>query len=182
MDLASVARYGYRPFIANIDWFADLDGNAAKSTQQSGGQADFALTVGIIALKAAGYYESAPLMGAGSVVTNLRPDIKIGTRLQYPMPKNLESWEFYIDGVDHEFVFGGQTTTALTLSRGMPSAVYNDEDLMLAILSGNAMRQDGKYVKGLQSSALPSLHVFNTGTGPDMLSSLAGVFNAAGAK
>lgn len=184
LDAASVARYGYRPFIANPSWFADPQGTAAKQNAAKGDTSKVAeQAVGTIALMAASYYEPTPLMASGTVITGLRPDINIGTKLRFPPAKNTDIWEFYIDAVAHEFSFGGRSLTTLSVCRGLPLVVYQDQDLMTALLQGNAMRQNGVYQKGLpEGTTVASLQSYNLQSGPNMFSSMTETYNVPGKK
>lgn len=182
VDSASIERYGYRPFVFNPNWFADPNGDVARSTSAGGGIQAFVSIVGEIALKAASYFEPTPLMANLSISTNLRPDILPGIRLQFPPTKDNELWDFYITGVHHEWEFGGNSITSLELARGLPTDVYNDQDLMLAILSGNAMRQDGNYLAGLPAGSGAPLQNIGFNNGTDIASAISAVYNTPGLK
>lgn len=146
-DAASIERYGFKPSIASTTWFFDPTGQA---TQSSGPQ----IQNTVIALTGAyvGWAHPIPLMARAEVQIPLNPIIQIGCRFRYAPFKDGEPWDFYIEGYRHEFVFGGPSVTQVTLARGLPSSIYSDAStggVLQAIVTGNAMRQNGVYVKGL---------------------------------
>ena len=106
-----------------------------------------------------GYYEATPLMARAAPTTWLRPDIEIGSKFTYAPFRDGVNWDFYIEKVMHSYVFGGPSKTQLTLSRGLPSSIYNDSSstgLLYNIHIGNAQRVGGVYKIGLPSgSAAP---------------------------
>lgn len=147
IDIASVHRYGYVPEIANVSWLTDTTGAHAKS-----GQTDVTKLVADLTGRLFSQYEPTPLMANGMVKYRLRPDIFPGGRFSYAPFKNDVTWDFYLTGVTHTFVFDHEASTTLTLTRGLPSSVYDDDSLS-GILGqahvGNAMRVDGVYKVGL---------------------------------
>jgi hypothetical protein len=153
-DPASVQRYGFRPFIGTTRWMFDANGGAA---QNSG--LDIQNTILQLTANYVSWIHPEPLMAKGDVVIPLNPSILAGTRFRYAPFKDGEPWDFYVEGFKHVFVFGGESRTTLTLTRGLPSSVYadaSDGGVLRAILMGNAMRQNGEYVVGLPpGSALP---------------------------
>jgi hypothetical protein len=107
----------------------------------------------------------------GQVTIPLTPTMLVGTRFRYAPFKDGVPWDFYVTGFKHRFVFGGQCMTTLTLSRGLPADVYADANLLQAIFTGNAMRQNGEYVIGLPAGTGPALQVIET---PQQAATLAG--------
>lgn len=149
VDTGSIHRYGYAPNIVDTEWFSDPSGAQARALAAAGNSLEnFQQLVAELALRQSSYYEPTPLMAKGNITMRLRPDILIGTRFIYNLFKNPEPWQFYVEGVDHDFVFGEQSTTTLTLSRGLPSTVYANSTLLEAIHTGNAERLNGQYVQG----------------------------------
>jgi hypothetical protein len=161
-DRASINRYGYRPLDLSIQWFSDPNGDAAKAATQAGdggGAGNSQLYAKLIG-RAAGYYEAAPLMANADVQLPLRPDIQIGTKFSYTPYRSGELWDFYIEGVMHDYAFGAGTSTQLTLTRGLPHSVYEDSGAggkLFAIHTGNAQRVGGEYVVGLPNGSAASL-------------------------
>lgn len=151
VDKASIARYGYRPFIHNIPWFADLTGNVAVNAGSNATQI-VAQSRATLFGRLAGYYEPTPLMAKSLVTMQLRPDLVPGVKFTYIPFHDNEPWDFYVEGVTHQFIFGGQSTTKLALSRGLPSSVYADSNLLLNIHIGNAQRLNGEYQIGAVST------------------------------
>ncbi len=149
-DTASIHRYGYRPLISELQWFADPAGVHAQSLTAGGGTfGDFQTLVANLALKQTSYYEPTPNMASGQITTRLRPDILPGTRFTFAPYKDSEQWQFYVEAVDHNYAFGDASTTTLQLSRGLPVSAYANTDLMLALHTGNAQRKNGAYSIGL---------------------------------
>lgn len=179
LDAASLERYGYRPFIANLDWFADPTGNAA---QKKPGIQEFQKAVGDVTLKAAGYFEPAPLMASAQLTTNLRPDIIPGNKLRCRIGRDSEDWVFYIAGVFHTYEFGAPSVTTLNLLRGLPASVYDDDSLLLDIHTGNAQRVDGQYQSGLPNGSGAPLKVLNIQNGQASTAALANVYSLPGQK
>lgn len=149
IDTASIHRYGYRPQINTTYWFADYKGTVAATNAAN--DADMGVFVNDLLSRIISWYEPTPLMASGTMTTVFRPDILPGNRFVYAPFKNGELWEFYIVGVTHDYNFGGETTTTLQLIRGLPQKIYRQDTpgLLTAIHTGNAMRQQGKYVIGL---------------------------------
>ena len=158
-DQASIARYGFRPANASFYWFADPTTNQGANGGDSAQKSLLALAGRLLGVFC-GVYHPTPLMARASVSMPLRPDIMIGTRFSYTPWKSGETWDFYIDSVQHQFTFGGQSRTTLMLSRGLPSAVYNNPALLLNVYLGNAQRIDAVYTSGLPSGAAPYLQAF----------------------
>lgn len=147
VDIASIHRYGYRPAWQSISWFSDPAGSAAKS-----GEFNIEKIVWDLMTRVYSYFEPAPLMALAATTFPLRPDIMPGCRYRYNPYKGEDSWDFYIDTVIHNFVFGGPSTTALQLRRGFPTSVYADvseNGVLRQAHLGNAMRLNGVYQVGL---------------------------------
>jgi hypothetical protein len=158
-----VQRYGFRPQIGTTRWLFDPQGNAAQNPGTQVQDTILALTGRMIS-----WYHPAPLMASASVTLPLAPTILIGTRFRYAPFKSGEPWDFYIESVTHTYEFGGESgssTTRLTLSRGLPAAVYADSGsggVLQAVHTGNAMRQEGAYVTGLPAGSSVPLQVITT--------------------
>ena len=150
VDVASVHRYGYSPLVTETQWFSDPQGVNAQALSAGGAAlTDLSILIGNLALRQTSYYEPTPNMASGQITTRLRPDILPGTRFTFAPYKDSEMWQFYVEAVDHNYVFGGASTTTLQLSRGLPVSVYANTDLMLALHTGNAQRKNGVYSIGL---------------------------------
>jgi hypothetical protein len=160
-DPASVQRYGFRPAIGSTKWMFDPTGITAQTSQSTSIQDTILqLTANMVS-----WIHPGPLMAQGSVVIPLNPAILIGTRFRYSPFKSGEPWDFYIEGFRHEFTFGGPSTTTLTLTRGLPSAIYTDTSdggLLKAIMVGNASRVDGTYTIGLPQGSASALQFVET--------------------
>lgn len=168
VDLNSIARYGYQPYIAETLWFGNDSPQVAQQnysqfagSQYSGGilPAFFEYMLEIMAAET----EPTPYMGRGSTTDLLRPDILAGNRYIYAPFKETPSelWMFYITGTTHRFVFGGRSTTTLDLDRGLPVSLYEGTgttgtDPLYQLLTGQLVRKDGQYVKTTDSNGVAS--------------------------
>lgn len=142
-DGASINRYGYRPVNGSTKWWCDVEGSQSEQLNPAIGQ---------ITAQLASYYEPMVLMASGANILTLRPDILPGCRFRTQPFKNEPSYDFYIDRVSHDYVFGGPSTTKVTLSRGLPTTVYQDGGtggMLMNVLKGNAQRQNGIYTAGV---------------------------------
>lgn len=156
VDDASINRYGYRPMMGNISWFADVAGGFAQS-----GKVNLTQVMSTILARFCGYYEATPLMATAGVQTWLRPDIQIGCKFSYAPFKDGALWDFYIEGVEHTYTFGGPSKTVLSLTRGLPKTVYaanQANGLLFNIHQGNAQRINGAYQSGLPAGSAAYLH------------------------
>lgn len=149
-DASSIRRYGFRPMNGSISWFADPGGASAQT-----GHINLQDLYAGLAGQAASYYLPTPLMPRASVKTTLRPGVFIGDRFQYTPAKVGIQHDFYIEGLTHQYIFGGASTTTLMLSRGLPTAIYNQSGnggILQALLQGNAYRVNGTYVSPLPAT------------------------------
>ena len=146
VDPASVHRYGFRPAYIETEWLSDPSGQIAQT-----GQLNIEELLATMTCQLSSQYEPTPLMMRAVRQGALRPDIIPGNKFQYQPLKgpDLGPWLFYIEGVEHEYVFGGKSTTKLTLSRGLPANVYANTSLLTQIHLGNAQRLNSQYQQGL---------------------------------
>ena len=168
-DPASVQRYGFRPQIGTTRWLFDPKGTAAQNANVSVQQTILSLTGKLIS-----WFHPLPLMAQADVTIPLAPNVLVGTRFRYAPFKSGEPWDFYIEAFEHNFVFGGRSTTRLSLTRGLPAAIYGDsasDGLLRAIHTGNAMRKQGRYSVGLPEGASLPLQIVST---PEQASQLTG--------
>jgi hypothetical protein len=174
-DPASIKRYGYRPEIRTTQWWFDQLGMFAQDPALG-----FAQGVADCLLMVIAQYHPTPLMARGSVTIPLRPDILPGNVFRYLPFKSADTWDFYVEGVQHSFMFGGRSTTTLSLARGLPSSVYADTTeggLLESIWTGNAQRADGIYKVGLPKDTGPGLTVIES-TSASISSFLGGIGEA----
>jgi hypothetical protein len=151
LDTNSLIRYGYKPQILPTAWLCDKPGQFAQQSaaQNQEPQNVIATTVGTLLTQLFSYHEPSPLMARGSVTMELRPDILIGNRFRYNPFKNDDTWDFYIETIDHSYRFGEESMTTVGLTRGLPTNVYSQTasgGLMQAIHTGNAVRTSGGYI------------------------------------
>lgn len=164
VDVASIHRYGFKPNMMPSAWFYDPQGIASVQRSQNGGSARaqvLNLQVSLLG-RLFSYYSPIPLMARGSVSHWLRPDIQPGCRYRFAPFKHAETYDFYILGVEHRFVFGGKSSTTLTLDRGLPTTVYEDtssDGLLFNIHIGNAMRKEGQYQIGLPQAGQQGVQI-----------------------
>ena len=158
-DARSIHRYGYRPEIATTRWFSDLNGNAAQNNTLN-----IANSVALLTARLASWYQPLPLMARALVTIPFAPDILPGCRFRYEPFKGQAAWDFYIEEVVHDYVFGGFSTTTLTLTRGLPQTVYAASQaggILEALHLGTGQRMNGAYSIASGSSA-PALSPFNS--------------------
>ena len=189
LDTASINRYGYRPQITETHWFSDIKGQGAVVNSQN--PINFQQLVAQLGLRITSYFEPTPLMASGTVQMELRPDIFAGNRFTYKPFKNGIDWMFYITGVTHYYEFGGESTTTLTLSRGLPKALYDGSGYTVSngltpasladIHTGNATKRDGEYLKGIAYPGQIPLRPINMATPgvAGFLAGLPGIFSQA---
>lgn len=183
LDSASIHRYGFRPQISELRWLIDPSGIAAQNLASSGkGLSDYQDMIADLTLKITSYHEPCPLMMNGQITTNLRPDILPGCRFLFAPRKDRVLWQAYITGVTHDYQFGGLSTTTVQFSRGLPQSVYDDDQLMLDIHTGNAMRQNGDYVSGIVSGLGKPLEPVNNTNMTTVMGDVAKVFAVPQAK
>lgn len=152
MDFSSLARFGYRPCIIESLWFSDPAGHYAVQNAANGKtNQDFTTLAAEITSRIASYYEPTPSMYRGSVVTNLRPDIFVGNKFQYAPFKGDSDYLFYIEGVTHNWEFGGNSNTTIEIARGLRVTEYEDRTAMIGLHTGTQHRIDGY----IQSPAYP---------------------------
>lgn len=143
-NLYGMSKYGYRPKSVETKWFAgnytglgsDLDSSFALYADQ----------LQYLQMKLAAFHTPAPQMLEGEVVLPLRPDILPGNKfLYYPFKGNNtsfnSSYTFYVPAIRHLWQFGGVTTTTLQVTRGLPSDIYTDQDMLSNVLLGNTEMQ-----------------------------------------
>jgi len=163
VDKDSLARYGYSPEIPETSWLFDQNGIIAQQLAAQGkGQEDLVGLINNLTYRIISQYLPTPLMGAGSVVIPLQPDMLPGTVFTYVPFKDSVTWDFYVQGVSHSYQFGGQSTTTLTLTRGLPSAVYQDsQGLLLKIFTAQAWKQNGVYQANPNALGLKAINFTN---------------------
>jgi len=174
IDTGSIHRYGYRPMVTEFSWWDD---QAGISAQQNANQPQgyFDTLVKYLALKVTSYYEPTPFMTNGSFTLNLSPTIMPGCKFTtYPYKDGVE-WTYYINAVSHTFSFGSAATTTLNVSRGLPTATYNDVALMTALHTGNAQKKDGKLTALTNNKT--GLTEFSQATAAAIMANIAGVWN-----
>lgn len=152
----SINSYGYRPEIVKTEYFSDVKGMYAKNNAAN--KTNTQKLFENLTLRIATYYEPTDKMVYGSVSMELRPDIIPGNKFTYTPFKNGQPYEFYIEGFEHEYEFGGESKTTLTLSRGLPKSVYDNIPLLTGIHSGNAVRVNGEYDLQTSPGALTFLN------------------------
>lgn len=183
VDIGSIHRYGYRPQVRETNWFTDPTGAAAQrlAAQNKGFEA-IQLLVSALALRQTSYFEPTPLMARSSVMLNLTPSALPGTRVRFYPFKDDVLWEFYVEGVSHSYTFGKGAVTSLSLSRGLPQWLYQDDKTLLDVHTGNATRVNGTYASGNVAGIGGGLQPLNTFTiQKNLLAEIAQVFATPGA-
>lgn len=136
-DPSSIIDYGYRPAILPTVWLGDASG---ANSQNPNIYSNFSqVSAGLIARIISTLGPQA-LMASAVVTLPLRPDILPGNKFEYsPFKYDNQPWQFYIQGVSHNFVFGGESTTTLTLMNGLPSAIYEPQQTQIVALAGSPL-------------------------------------------
>lgn len=178
-DAASIARYGFRPNTSSFSWMADVAGADAINGAQGGPTGDLNALVGSLLARFASWRHPLPLMSQGVVTTLLRPSQRAGVRFRYAPYKGQSTWDYYATGFVHTFSFGGQSTTNIRVTRGLPTSVYQDAGsagVLFNVHRGNAMRKDGVYGSGLPTGSQPPLIAIGMEQFQSFLSSIAKVY------
>lgn len=169
-NVESIKRYGYRPVVSSVEWFADFTEMSGQQNYQN--FSGFKSLVAQVSLRLVAQYNAASIMKEGMLATTLRPDIMPGCRFTGALLPGEEDWTFYIESVEHNFVFGQGASTVLNVSHGLPSAIYADNSDLLNVLRGRFTVTDGdilidETVTGveLSSSATANeiMNIANTG-------------------
>jgi len=185
-DPASIHRYGYRPMFMSTPWLYDPVYAGTNLEPQNMAQLMATLLARLMS-----YFHPTALMAKAVVVLPLRPDIMPGCRFTYQPSKSDVYWDYYIDNVQHNYNFGGDSvsTTTLTLSRGLPSIIYQSGaasgSFLNAIHMGDAMRQGGEYTIGVPSGLGPTLQTvvpLNSANLSSFLGGIASIYVSAQAK
>lgn len=177
LDTASIHRYGYRPAYTETRWISDMQGQYAKQKT-----VDLPALVAELISRVFSYHEPTPIMARAAPSLELRPDILPGNRFQYKPLKSEAPWQFYIEGVEHTFTFGGPSKTSLNLSRGLPAAIYGDssqDGLLTQAHLGNVFREAGVFTKGVPDglgASLAPLDFSSTQAINDQQASIAKVY------
>lgn len=168
IDVASIHRYGFRPEITATEWMGDPTGAAGAQSL------DVSQTVVTLLCQAISFYQPTPLMASGTVVIPLRPDILPGGKFEYSPFRGENSWTFYVENVEHDFQYGGNSVTTLSLSRGLPTKIYQDfstDGIYYALLTGTAERANGSY--SIREATKNDVGLTIYGSQPEQLAALA---------
>jgi hypothetical protein len=146
-DAYSNHRYGWKPYISNIEWLLSNPTNKTITPTYTWEGIGYQLLG-----KITSYFEPTPVMAKASYRHVLMPSVFPGTKFKY-YPYKGEShnsyqnteYEFYVEGVAHTFVFGGRSETTLTLSRGVPTYIWKDSQKSLELLTGALQRINGTH-------------------------------------
>lgn len=76
------------------------------------------------------WHHSNELLYSGTLTTYIRPDVRVGYRLDYTDRDSQQQLQFYIEEVSHSWQYPGRSTTSLTVTRGRdPNNTYMTQDL-----------------------------------------------------
>ncbi len=146
IDPTAMTRYGYSPVVKETMWWVDTRGLSSQKTAQKNAYASIQDLIANTGLQMGSFYGPIPLLYRGSVIIPFSPTIQPGTRFRFAPFRDGRPYDFYIDRVQHNYSIA-QATTALSLSRGLPKAVYDDPVMLTAVLQHRARIIDGKYVE-----------------------------------
>lgn len=166
-DPASIMTYGYKPRLMVTHWLYDPQYAALGVATNA-----FAQTIATLLARLCSYYSPTPLMSRSVVTLPLRPDVLPGMRFRYAPSKGPQTWDYYIDSATWTYNYGARSisTTTLSLSRGLPTQIYQDggaaNSLLRAIHLGDAQRTAspenveqavGEYTFGAAGGLTPTL-------------------------
>lgn len=173
---AGIHRFGLHSYVKDTYWWADLALLAQQSDAVQTGTYN-SLYAGLTT-RCASLMTPLPIMRAGDCLQPLRPDIFPGCRWRMTPFPNEGTWDFYIQGVNHSWKFGGPSTTKVTLDRGLPTAVYENTTQLALALTGNLQFQNGVPVAA-PASAGPGLQTFSSAPAElrQLLGEIAGIFS-----
>ncbi|HTU54751.1 MAG TPA: hypothetical protein VMF62_12345 [Acetobacteraceae bacterium] len=172
-DIGSVQRFGYLPFSLWNGWYCNFDPNNQPGLSNDA----FETLVALVMMRCASYFEVLPYCGNASVTCELRPDIVPGNLFEWaPYRSSIDTWTAYINTVTHTYTFGGPSTTTLTLERALPSSVYADAPLLLAIMTGNAQVVNGVFTSGLPDGIGPGLVGYSVANQTQLQSLIAAAY------
>ena len=178
-DVASIHRYGFRPNNLELRWFADPNGTYAKSLAASNLSSDaFSSLIDHLSLRAVAFHEPTPNMLHGTIEMELRPDILPGNTFTFVPYRDGIPWTFYIDSVYHSVQFGTRTSTILDISRGLIDSDYFNNNLLVALHTGNAQRINGQLTIGLPAGLGASLSPVNHATLETIMSGASQLFGS----
>lgn len=150
VDPVAMSKFGYIPEIMDIAWFFAPTLAPNQKNLNTDAMVELMSTM---TTTLSSYYVPVSLMASGNLELPLTPSILVGTKITFAPQKVLNdnatdgnsNWTFYVEGVQHVYEFGGKSRTVLTLSRGLPTAVYENDNLLLAMLQGlvERIRQAG---------------------------------------
>lgn len=145
LDHYSINSYGFRPQFTPTRWLTlpvnYTPSNAAIPTFGIGQLQSIGQT---LLGKFASYYIPTPNMLSGSVAFPMWPDIIPGSRFRYYPFKNGDQYEFYIEGVTHNYVFGGPSYTSIQISRGLRVSDYENTAVLSGLLLDTYARINGQ--------------------------------------
>jgi hypothetical protein len=157
VDKYSINTFGYRANFKDIRWLTWASpsvlpiGNLPFNPQMTSN-----LLLGMLA----SYYIPLGQMLQGQCTFPMWPDVLPGNRFEYLPFKNQIPYLFYIEGVTHNYSFGGSCTTRVEISRGLQATEYNDPNLLADLLMDVVIRKDGQLVTRLDlANNKPAFHV-----------------------
>ncbi len=175
INVAGIHRYGFKSMNMDSYWFADPSLIAAQSIVADP-NATQTLYNELIA-RMASYYTPLPEMRKADCIISLRPDINIGCRFRYSPFRGSQPYEFYITSYRHKYIFGGPSTTELSLDRGLPISCYDSAELVGGLLQGATEFVDGSPTpQSISASQGPPMQLVNTAS-PNLKAVLGSIAN-----
>jgi len=177
INVAGIRRYGMKSQIRDTLWIADPSFEIAGSSTPN-----LATLVADLTNRLASFYTPLSIMESATVTTSLLPSVFVGSRFTYSPFRGDEPWQFYVNAVQHQWKYGGPSTTTVGLERGLPLSVYSDTSTLMYVVMGQAQRQNGSIIAGLPAGSGPPLQTI--GLAPDslktILSQIALVYGSPG--
>lgn len=142
LDHYSINSYGFRPEFVPTRWLTIPVG----LTPPSGQVPDISYISSVLLGKLASYRIPTPNMLNGKSIFPMWPDVIPGFRFRCFPFKNGEEYEFYIEGVTHNYIFGGPSYSVVELTRGLRTVDYGSNDKMIGLHLDTYNRQNGQIV------------------------------------
>lgn len=118
----SIARHGLRRMEATTNAFGL--GGAALPVASEGTPTDLVETFS--GLLAEWNAQNEQLL-SGTITCRMRPDIRVGNRLDYFNPRTKMRVSFFIEGVSHTWAYPGAGTTTISVTRGTPAELQGNQ-------------------------------------------------------
>lgn len=130
------------------------------------------------------WYANNPNFYAGDITVVGHPDYRIGNRLVYQNYEKDETWEFYIESVEHSYTYTEGYQTKIGVTRGLRVEDENDHGIRFSPPMGGPERFKGGYLDEMSLSTLEEIEEareaeLSGGSGNQVVVGGGGVVNPA---